>query len=70
MWTYEEMRAIYPSIIVHEIKTYPSANPVRQKLCQVHPQKAAAIEEVEKLLRAGFIYPMPLTDRIAGRILW
>ena len=56
--------------MVHEIKTYPSANPVHQKLRQIHPRKAAAIEEVEKLLRDGFIYPVPLTDSIAGRILW
>ena len=27
-WTYEEIPGIDPSIIVHEIKTYPNANPV------------------------------------------
>ena len=27
-WTYEEMPRIDPSIIVHEIKTYPDAKPV------------------------------------------
>ena len=31
-WTYEEMPGIDPSIIVHEIKTYPDAKPIRQKL--------------------------------------
>ena len=31
-WTYEEMLGIDPSIIFHEIKTYPDAKPVRQKL--------------------------------------
>ena len=62
-WTYEEMPRIDPSIVVHEIKTYPDANPVCQKLRQVHPRKAAAIkEEVEKLLKDGFIYPIPLTE--------
>ena len=56
------MPGIDPSIVVHEIKTYPSANLVHQKLRQVHPQKASAIkEEVEKLLRVGFIYHIPLT---------
>ena len=55
-WTYEEMPGIDPSIVVHEIKTYPDAKLVRQKLQQLHPRKEAAIkEEVEKLLRAGFI---------------
>ena len=57
------MPRIAPSIVVHEIKTYPTAKPVRQKLRQVHPKKAAAIKaEIEKLLKAGFIYPVPLTE--------
>ena len=56
------MPGINPSIVVHEIKTYPTAKPVRKKLRQVHPQMAAAIkDEIEKLLKAGFIYPAPLT---------
>jgi hypothetical protein len=29
MWSYEEMLGIDPDIIVHEIKTYPDAKPVR-----------------------------------------
>ena len=62
-WSYEEMPGIDLSIVVHEIKTYPDAKPIRQCLRQIHPRKAAAIKaEVEKLLRAGFIYPIPLTD--------
>ena len=43
-WSYEEMSGIDPSIVVHEIKNYPMAKPVRQKLRQVHPRKAAAIK--------------------------
>ena len=50
------MPGIDPSIVVHEIKTYPGAKPVQQKLRQVHPWKAVAIkEEVEKLMNDGFI---------------
>ena len=56
------MLGIDPSIVVHEIKTYPIAKPVRKKLRQVHPRKAASIKaEIEKLLKAGFIYLVPLT---------
>jgi uncharacterized protein with ACT and thioredoxin-like domain len=29
-WIYEEMPGIDPDIIVHEIKTYPSAKPIRK----------------------------------------
>ncbi|MCY6524851.1 hypothetical protein, partial [Actinobacillus pleuropneumoniae] len=61
------MPGIDPAIVVHEIKTYPDAKPVRQHLCQIHPQKAAAIKaEVEKLLKAGFIYPIPLMDWVSN----
>ena len=61
VWTYEEIPGIDPSIVIHEIRTYPNTKPVRQNVRQVHPPKATTIkEEVEKLLRDGFIYPMPL----------
>ena len=61
-WSYEEMTGIDPFIVVHEIKTYPTAKLVKKKLRQVHPRKAGAIKtKIEKLLKAGFIYPIPLT---------
>ena len=57
------MPGIDPAIVVHEIKTYPGDKPVRKRLRPVHPRKAAAIKlKVEKLLKAGFIYPEALTD--------
>eukprot|EP00253_Pinus_taeda_P024659 PITA_24659 len=66
-WSYKEMPGINPSIVVHEIKTYPDAKPVWQRLRQIHTRKAAAIKaEVEKLLKAGFIYPIPLTDWVSN----
>ena len=62
-WTYEEMSGIDPSIVIQKIKTYTTANPVQQKLRQVHPRKAVAIKaKVEKLLKVGFIYLVPLTE--------
>ena len=65
--SYEEMPGIDPRIVVHEIKTYAGAKPVRQKLRLIHPKKAAAIKaEVEKLLRASFIYPVPLTEWVSN----
>ena len=48
------MLAIDPCIIEHEIKTYPNAKPVRQRLRTVNPRKAPTIKaEIEKLLNAG-----------------
>ena len=64
------MLGIDQSIVIHEIKTYPDARPLRQKLRPVHPRKTAAIKaEIEKLLKAGFIYPAPLTDWVSNVVL-
>ena len=61
------MPGIDPSIMVHEIKTYPIARPVRKKLHQFYPRKAATIKaEVEKLLKEGFIYHVPLTEWVSN----
>ena len=57
------MPGIDPSIVEHEIQTYPDANPVQQKLIPVNPRKVVAVkDEVEKLLKASFIYPIALTE--------
>ena len=64
------MPGIDPQIVVHEIKTYAGAKPVQHKLHQIHPKKAAAIKaELEKLLRVGFIYPVPLTEWVSNIML-
>jgi hypothetical protein len=69
-WSYEEMPGIDPKIVEHEITTYPDANLVRQKLHPVNPRKAVAIKaEVEKLLKAGFIYPIHLTQWVSNPML-
>jgi hypothetical protein len=68
-WSYEEMPGIDPKIVEHEITTYPDAKPIRQKLHPVNPKKAAAIKiEVEKLLKAGFIYPIHLTQWVSNLV--
>ena len=61
------MLGIDPAIVLHEIKTYPRAKSVRQRLHPVHPRKAAAIKlKVEKLLKAGFIYPVALIEWVSN----
>ena len=66
-WNYAEILGIDPSIVFHEIKTYPGFKPVHQKLHQVHPLKATAIkEEVEQIIRVGFIYPNPLIEWVSN----
>jgi hypothetical protein len=68
-WSYEEMSGIDPAIVVHEIKTYPGAKPFWQRLRPVHPRKVTTIKlEVEKLLKAGFIYPVALTEWVSNLV--
>jgi hypothetical protein len=61
------MLGIDLSIVVHEIKAYVGVKPIRQKLCPVHTKKTAAIKaKIEKLLKSGFIYPVPLTEWVSN----
>ena len=67
---YEEMPRFDPSIVVHEIRAYPTAKTIQPKLCQVHPRKAVAIKaEVEKPLKEGFIYLIPLMKWVSNIVL-
>jgi hypothetical protein len=60
------MPGIDSDIIMHSIKTYPNAKPIWQRLRPVHPCKVAAIKlEVEKIIKAGFVYPVALTDWVS-----
>ena len=52
------MPDIDPSIVKHEIQTYPDAKPIQQKLRPVNPRKAVAVKaEVEKLLKLVLFIP-------------
>jgi hypothetical protein len=63
------MHGIDPDIVVHDIKTYLDAKPIRQKLCPVHPHKVASIKlEVEKLIKVSFVYLLALTDWVSNLI--
>jgi hypothetical protein len=63
------MLGIDPEIVIHDIKTYPDAKPVRKHLHPVHPHKAAAIKlEVKKLLKSSFIYSVALTDWVSNLV--
>ena len=63
------MPGIDPWIVEHEIKTYPNVKPVSQKLKVFNLRKKPAIkEEIEKLLKAGFIYPVLLTEWVSNLI--
>ena len=68
-WSYKEILGIDPRIVEQEIKTYTDAKLVRQHLRVVNPRKALAIkDEIEKLLKVGFIYPIPLTEWVSNLV--
>lgn len=63
-WSYEEMLGIDSGIVEHEIRMYPNVKLVQQRLRPIHLKKATAIKaEVEKLLHASFIYPVPIMKK-------
>ena len=63
------MPGINPRIVKHEIKSYPNAKPVWQRLRVVNPRKAPAIKaNIEKLLKADFIYPIPLMEWVSNPV--
>ena len=67
--TYPDARPIDPSIVEHEIRTYPDARPIRQKLRPINPRKVVVVkDEVENLLKAGFIYPIALTKWVSNPV--
>ena len=64
------MPGIDPRIVKHEITTYPDAKPFWYKISLVNPQKETTIkDELEKLLKAGFIYPIQLIQWVSNPIL-
>ena len=68
-WSYEEIPGIDPSIVKNEIRTYPDSKPVRQNLRPVNLRKEAVVkDEVEKLLKSGFIYPIALTKWVSNPV--
>ena len=63
------MPSIDPHIVEHEIKTYPNVKLVQQRLHAVNPRKAPTIKaEIEKLLKVGFIYPVPLMEWVSNPV--
>lgn len=55
-WSPHEMRGITPEVIVHELQVNPARKPIVQKQRRLAGERARAVsEEVEKLLKAGFI---------------
>ena len=58
-WGYEDMKVIPPETYTHHIYIREGARPVRQPQRRMNPALRDIVkEEVQKLLDAGFIYPI------------
>ena len=69
-WSHEDMPGIDPSVIVHRLNVSPSFPPIRQKK-RVFAQERdkAIVEEVRKLLGAGFIREVYYPDWLANVVM-
>jgi len=69
-WSYKELKGIPPEIVEHRIPLVSGAVPIRQKERRMNPQLQLIVkEELEKLLQAGFIKPVEITDWVSPMVL-
>jgi hypothetical protein len=58
-WLYEDMKGLNPEFYHHKINLAKDAIPVQQRRYRLNPNYAAKVkEEIDKLLRVGFIRPV------------
>ena len=58
-WSHEDMKGLDPKFYQHKINLATNAKPVQQRRYRMNPNYAARVkEEIDKLLKAGFIHPV------------
>jgi hypothetical protein len=58
-WEYTDMQGIHPKTCTHHIYTDDNIRPLRQPQRRMNPiLKEVVKEELQKLLKVGFIYPI------------
>ncbi|GKV21529.1 hypothetical protein SLEP1_g31504 [Rubroshorea leprosula] len=69
-WATDEMPGIPTELTIHKLSTDPTIRPVVQKRRLFCPEKQAAIdEEIQKLLRAGFIRRVEYSEWVSNPVL-
>eukprot|EP00253_Pinus_taeda_P002916 PITA_02916 len=69
-WSYKEMTGIHPSVCTHHIYIKEDCKLVRQPQRRMNPAlKDIVKEEVQKLLDAGFIYPISDSEWVSLLVL-
>ena len=58
-WSFEDMKGLDPTFCQHQINLHRDAKPVQQHHYRLNRNYAVKVkEEIDKLLRAGFIRPI------------
>jgi hypothetical protein len=69
-WSHEDMPGIDHSVIVHKLNVDPNHRPVKQRRRAFATERNIAVtEEVEKLLKAGFIQEVDYPEWLANVVL-
>jgi len=69
-WCHDDMPGIDPSVISHRLNVDPNYQPVKQKRRNFASERNQAIhEEVERLLKAGFIREVDYPQWLANVVL-
>ena len=70
VWSYDEFRGIPSEMVEHRIPLIPGTRLVRQKKRMMNPQLQLLVRaELERLLKAGFIKPVEITDWVFPMVL-
>ena len=69
-WSYNELKSISREMVEHHIPLIPGARPIRQNERMMNPRLQLLVKaELERLLNAGFIKPVEITDSVSPMVL-
>jgi BarA-like signal transduction histidine kinase len=69
-WSHDDMPSISTNVITHKLNVNPSTTSVKQKRRVFAPERnAAVVEEVDKLLKAGFIRKVYYPEWLANVVM-
>jgi hypothetical protein len=69
-WTYEDMKGIPTRICQHKIKLKPSTKPIKRSRYRMNPiYTANVIKNINKLLKAGFIYSVDRAEWLSPIVI-
>jgi hypothetical protein len=69
-WTYKDLRGVPPKICQHKIVLEPNAKSICQRQYSMNPKYSLMVKkEIDKLLKCGFIYPIPYSEWVSPTVV-